>query len=92
MSSIAVEGQASLQRPQTVQRVRSITMPASLSVSAPSVHALIQLRQPMHRVFIHCSSCVLVSDSGFWHQMQERLHPLKNTVERMPGPSSVDMR
>jgi len=26
--------------------------------------------------------------SGFWHQIQERGHPLKNITVRIPGPSS----
>jgi hypothetical protein len=29
--------------------------------------------------------------SGLWHQAQARLQPLKNTVVRSPGPSSVDI-
>ena len=28
--------------------------------------------------------------SGLWHQVQRSGQPLKNTVVRMPGPSSVD--
>ena len=30
--------------------------------------------------------------SGLWHQAQRMGHPLKNTVVRMPGPSSVERR
>jgi len=26
--------------------------------------------------------------SGFWHQIQDKGHPLKNITVRMPGPSS----
>jgi len=30
--------------------------------------------------------------SGLWHQLHCKLHPLKKTVVRIPGPSSVDIR
>jgi len=30
--------------------------------------------------------------SGLWHQRQDRGHPLKKTVVRMPGPSCVAKR
>ncbi len=30
--------------------------------------------------------------SGLWHHRQLSGHPLKNTVVRMPGPSSVENR
>ena len=30
--------------------------------------------------------------SGLWHHQHCSVHPLKNTVVRMPGPSSVDIR
>ncbi len=30
--------------------------------------------------------------SGLWHQKQRRLHPFRNTVVRMPGPSWMEKR
>ena len=30
--------------------------------------------------------------SGLWHHLHFRLQPLKKTVVRIPGPSSVDIR
>ena len=51
-----------------------------------------QVWQPMQR-----SPCQTVTGrasmlSGLWHQSQASVHPLKNTVVRMPGPSSVLIR
>jgi hypothetical protein len=38
-----------------------------------------------------CMSCLRLSiSSGLWHHLQERGQPFKNTVVRIPGPSSVE--
>jgi hypothetical protein len=58
----------------------------------PRGHAGTQLRQPMHRTANHCSSLRGEMLSGLWHQRQESGHCLRNTVDLIPGPSSVDSR
>jgi hypothetical protein len=67
-------------------------MPSPVAVSAFSGHAATQVMHPMHFVSTHCTCGLDEMLSGLWHHAHLSPHPLKNTVVRMPGPSSVDMR
>jgi len=89
-SSIAFAGQASAQSPQPVQSSRFITIPCSVLVRHSWVQVLIHVPQPMHRFSSHCIWGFIDMLSGLWHHRQRSGHPLKNTVVRMPGPSSVE--
>jgi hypothetical protein len=69
-----------------------MTMPSSVAVSAPAVHTGTQEKQPMHFDFVQWGWRFSEMLSGLWHQTQLKVQPLKKTVLRMPGPSSVDIR
>ena len=85
-TDIAAAGQASTQRPHSVQRVLSTWM-RSPSVSAPSGQAF---TQPPHRTHV-CGLCQSAGSgampSGFWHHGQRSGQPLRNSVLRSPAPS-----
>ena len=61
-------------------------------VLAPALHAFTQAPQPM-QFFGYTINCGLTDRvSGLWHQLHAMLHPLKNTVVRIPGPSFSENR
>ena len=88
--SRALVGQASIHSAQTVQRVRSMLIPSGAGVRAFSGHWSRQAPWPMQRALCQTSSAWARSASGLWHQGQRMGQPLKNTVVRIPGPSSVE--
>ena len=90
--SIAIAGDFCLDRYLEIDPARLMTMPPSVTVRAPVVHAGTQERQPMHFDFVQWSWRFSEMLSGLWHQTQLKGQPLKKTVLRMPGPSSVDIR
>lgn len=49
-----------------------------------------QVPHPMHRPRNHCTSGPAETVSGFWHHRHESGQCLKKTVDRIPGPSSVE--
>ena len=86
---MAPAGQASRHFPQRVQRFRSICIPSGPRFNAFSGQILRQSLAPIQRTSYHIRSGSGRSPSGLWHQGQRRGQPLKKTVVRMPGPSSV---
>jgi len=46
----------------------------------------------MHRLPTQQSCGLMEMLSGLWHHEHFKVHPLKKTVVRIPGPSSVDIR
>ena len=59
-------------------------------VLAPALHAFTQAPQPM-QFFGYTINCGLTDRvSGLWHQLHAMLHPLKNTVVRIPGMGRGD--
>ena len=64
-------------------------IPSNVNASASSGQALRQSRAPIQRTSYHISSGRGESPSGLWRQAQRSEQPLKKTVVRMSGPSSV---
>jgi hypothetical protein len=87
-----VDGHSSAQTPHPVHMVRSMAIPSAEKVNAFSGQVSTHVRHPMQRESIQCTWGLREMLSGLWHHRHRRLQPLKNTVVRMPGPSSVDMR
>ncbi len=86
-----MEGHSSAHIPQPLHSSRFMAMPSGSAESAFSGQDAIQVLHPMHLFSIHCICGLREMLSGLWHHWHASPHPLKNTVVRMPGPSSVDI-
>ena len=77
-------------RGQLPRRARSRSMPSSERSMPLSSQISMHESHTMQRFLYHCTSVRTFRLSGLWHQAKRSGQPLKNTVVRMPGPSSVD--
>jgi hypothetical protein len=88
-NSIAPVGHASEQLPQRSQSFLSIDSSSPRRVSALLGQASEHSKHRVHLFFLYSSSGVETWPSGLWHHAHLRGHPFRNTVVRIPGPSSV---
>ena len=68
---------------------RLVFAEASVPFASPAGHTVSQAPHPMQSVVLSRISGRKDWDSGLWHHGQCSVHPFRNTVVRMPGPSPV---
>lgn len=83
----APDGHTSIHSKQHVQTSRSMKK-GFLGFMAPGWQTSMQLPHPIHLAAVKLSSASRFFPSGLWHQTQSSGQPLKNTTDRIPGPSS----